>query len=113
MKHKLSYFLTKHDNQIDDLANMYSYEYIERLFQIEFACGIENSAPLFLSDLDGGLLEKYDGKVIDYIFRNATGEIFDTTQTACRFDIMYDDENVSSVHDEISNAKITRRGIKH
>ena len=96
MKYPIRFFLTPHTNEVDNMVDAFgNYESIQEFLNIEFACGVENNIPLFLSDIvkcdDCERLVIYDGKVIETIFRDENGVIHDTSKKGVRIDITYDD----------------------
>ena len=117
MKQNLSYFITRHGSEISELKNLIgSYEEIENVFGIEFACGIEDGVPIFLSDIadtnDDPRLKLYDGLVVEHIFRREDEVVYDAHAKGCRFVVTYDEEHRVSGNNAFSNAKILNRGIK-
>lgn len=108
MKYPLRFFLTPHTNEVGEMVRaFFCYENVETFLNIEFACGVENDTPLFLSDIvqcdDCERLVIYDGKVIETIFRDENGVIHDTSKKGVRIDITYDDET-----DEFLKYKIVK-----
>ena len=119
MKEKVSFYFTKHINELNGLAKFFGcVETAESAFGIEFAAGIEGDNPVFLSDFfecgksNDPLFEKYDGEVVAHIFRIGKEKIIDTHSTGCRLDIMYDCDYREKGTEEFSNPKIVTRGIK-
>lgn len=114
--------MAPHHSDFEDLVRFFEcVEDAERHLGIEFAAGVEgegdNQKPLFpkdflFTDKEDEFLEKYDGKVIEHIFRDKTTKrVYDTKKKACRIDVVYDDEARWNGNEMYSAPKLVTRGI--
>lgn len=124
MKEKFSYILSNSYSDFDRLVNTLGcVEEVERVFNIEFAAGIEyegdNKKIIFASDYlfkdkEDEYLEKYDGLVEPLYFRDkTTHKLYDLNLSGCRLDITYDDQARYSGDEDFCNPKIITKGYNY
>lgn len=115
-------YITKDDNQFLDMTRYFdSVENIEKVFNIEFACGLKDGNYVFIKDIfnvvisddidseefrkNDELLAEFDGKVIDTVFRYK-GKVYNCLKTGVKFEVDYWVDT-----GEYSKAKVKFRGI--
>ena len=117
-KEKVSCFLSNSRGEIKELVKFFEcIEGIEFAFNLEFAGGVEEGVPKFLSvaqanGTEDDYLEKYDGEVIEYFVRLENGTVLDTRKKPCRLDFAYNENYRHEGAEMITNMKIVTRGIK-
>lgn len=116
MKEKISFDIKEDFHHM--IRVFQGVEEIERIFGIEFAAGVYDGEIIFASDFldtfqEDAFLEKYDGCVVENIFRiNTTRKIVNLNEILCYAEVIHDAFYMYSGSDQFSSPKFKLKKLK-